>query len=95
MQTLFQIILLLKCSIHLFFTLTDSIEYQYGWTLGWSIVALFIMFPLLRLHFKHPLLTYLLFALVCIGFLWWFNVPVHLPVEKGEYYGVIGGSINV
>lgn len=70
-----------------FFTLTGHIEYKYGWTLGWSIVALFFMFPLLKLHVKHPLLTYVLFALVCVGFLWFFDVPVHLPVEDRGSYG--------
>ncbi|MFC0559251.1 CBO0543 family protein [Halalkalibacter alkalisediminis] len=68
------------------FTLTGHIEYQYGWTFGWSIFALFLMFSLLRLHVKHPLLTYVLFALVSVGFLWWFDVPVHLPVEERGYY---------
>ncbi|WP_332692159.1 CBO0543 family protein [Halalkalibacter lacteus] len=69
------------------YTLTGHIEYQYGWTLGWSIVALFFMFPLLKLHVKHPLLTYVFFALVSVGFLWWFDVPVHLPVEERANYG--------
>ncbi|MDT8858737.1 hypothetical protein N0O92_00750 [Alkalihalobacillus sp. MEB130] len=69
------------------FTLTGNIKYQYGWTLGWSIVALFIMFPLLRLHHKHPLVAYVLFGLVCVGFIWLFDIPVHLPVEERANYG--------
>ncbi|MCL7748981.1 CBO0543 family protein [Halalkalibacter alkaliphilus] len=69
------------------FTVTGNIKYQYGWTLGWSIFALFLMFPLLRLHYKHPLVAYVVFALVCVGFLWLFDVPVHLPVEERPNYG--------
>ncbi|SET70536.1 hypothetical protein SAMN05660297_03218 [Natronincola peptidivorans] len=64
-----------------FFVLTGRIQYQYGWSLWWSIAFLFVMFPLLRLHQKHPLLTYILSAIVAIAVLWWFKVPVHLPVE--------------
>jgi hypothetical protein len=33
------------------FTLTESIEYQHGWTFGWSIVALFFMFPSIKVAF--------------------------------------------
>ncbi len=64
------------------FTLTGHIDYQYGWTLWWSIGFLFFMFPLLKLHEKHPLVTYMLSGIVAILVLWWFEVPVHLPVEE-------------
>lgn len=64
------------------FTLTGHIDYQYGWTLGWSIAFLFVMFPLLKLHEKHPLMTYMLSGIVAFFVLWWFDVPVHLPVEE-------------
>ncbi|RKL67436.1 hypothetical protein CR203_08755 [Salipaludibacillus neizhouensis] len=64
------------------FTLTGHIDYQYGWTLGWSIVFLFVMFPLLKLHETRPLLTYVLSGFVAIFVLWWFKVPIHLPVEE-------------
>jgi len=64
------------------FTLTGHIEYQYNWTLWWSIGFLVVMFPLLKLHEKHPLLTYMLSGIVAVFVLWWFEVPVHLPVEE-------------
>ncbi|WP_227935190.1 CBO0543 family protein [Alkalihalobacillus deserti] len=69
------------------FNLTGSIQYQYGWTFWWSVATLFVMFPLLKLHVKYPLLAYFLFGIVSVVLLWWFDVPVHLPVEERGYYG--------
>lgn len=67
------------------FMITDRIHYQYGWTLAWSAAFNSIMFPLLRLHQSRPLLTYVLSAFVAIFVLWWFKVPVHIPVEDRPY----------
>lgn len=64
------------------FTWTGHIQYQYGWNLWWSIAFLFAMFPLLRLHHTRPILTYILSSIVVVAVLWWFKVPVHLPVEE-------------
>jgi hypothetical protein len=69
------------------FNLTGHIEYQFGWTFLWSVAVLFVMFPMLKLHVNHPLLTYILFGIVSTFLLWWFNVPVHLPVEERIHYG--------
>ncbi|WP_245805824.1 CBO0543 family protein [Bacillus alkalicellulosilyticus] len=63
------------------FTLFGKIEYQYGWTLGWSVAFLVIMFPLLALHHRRPLLVYFLSAIVAVLVLWYFEVPVHIPIE--------------
>ncbi|WP_096199721.1 CBO0543 family protein [Bacillus sp. FJAT-45350] len=63
------------------FIYTGHIIYQYEWTLWWSIAFLCVMFPLLKLHETRPLLTYFLSALVAVAVLWWFEVPVHVPVE--------------
>ncbi|WP_096187089.1 CBO0543 family protein [Evansella halocellulosilytica] len=63
------------------FSVTGRIEYQYGWSFWWSIAFLFVMFPLIRLHHTHPLLTYLLTVIVASAVIWWFEVPVHIPVE--------------
>jgi hypothetical protein len=59
-----------------------KIEYQYDWNIFWSFVFLIVMFPMLRLHYKRPLLTYVVSLPVAIFLLWVFEVPVHLPVEQ-------------
>lgn len=40
------------------YSLTGRIEYQYGWSLGWSIIFNIIMFPMLKLFSVKPLLAY-------------------------------------
>ena len=64
------------------FNLTGDIEYQYGWTFWWSVAVLFVMFPILRLHVNHPLLSYVLFGVASVFLLLWFDVPVELPIEE-------------
>ncbi|WP_019414194.1 CBO0543 family protein [Paenisporosarcina sp. TG20] len=64
------------------FNLTRDIEYQYGWTFWWSVAVLFAMFPMLKLHVKHPLIAYVLFGLTSAVLLWWFDVPVNVPIEE-------------
>jgi hypothetical protein len=64
------------------FMKTNHIHYQYGWTLGWSAFFDCFMFPMLRLFYKRPLVAYLISLLIGVFFIWWFKVPVHIPVEQ-------------
>jgi hypothetical protein len=68
--------------IEFIMTLTGHIEYNYGWGLAWSVGFNCLMFPMLRLYYKKPLIAYLLSVPIGIFFLWYFDIPVHLPVEK-------------
>jgi hypothetical protein len=40
------------------------------------------MFPMLRLHYKKPLYAYAISAIMCVFWVWIFNVPVDVPIEK-------------
>jgi hypothetical protein len=51
------------------------IYYEHGWTIGWSLLFLIVMFPMLRLHFKRPVLAYIASIFVIIFLLNWFDVP--------------------
>lgn len=62
--------------------LTSGIKYQYGWTLGWSAAFDTFMFPMLLLHHKKPLLAYIISIPIGVFLLWYFDVPVYLPIEK-------------
>ncbi|OEH85342.1 hypothetical protein BHU72_04410 [Desulfuribacillus stibiiarsenatis] len=68
------------------FYITGRIEYQHGWNIGWSIAFLLVMFPLIRLHQTRPILTYALSSLVVVLVIWWFDVPIHLPIELRPNY---------
>ncbi len=63
-------------------TMTGHIEYQYGWSLAWSIFFDSFMFPMLYLFYRKPLVAYLLSILIALLILWYFDVSVHIPVEK-------------
>ena len=51
---------------------TGLITHHHGWTLGWSIAVNVLTFPMLRLHFLRPLLTWVLtfifFTTFCVIF---------------------------
>jgi hypothetical protein len=49
--------------------------YSHGWTYGTSVVFIFIMVPMLLLHYKYPLWAYILSLPITIFLLLWFHVP--------------------
>lgn len=61
---------------------TNHIGYQYGWHLGWSFLFDCIMFPMLYLFHKKPLVAYLLSIPIALFFIWMFHVPVNTPLEQ-------------
>ncbi len=64
------------------FLILDKIYYQYNWHLGWSALFDCVMFPMLRLHYKKPILAYILSVPIAIFLIWYFDVPVHIPMEQ-------------
>ncbi|MBD2872815.1 CBO0543 family protein [Paenibacillus arenilitoris] len=65
-----------------FFRDTGRILYQHGWSLMWSAIFDITMFPMLRLHYKRPLLAYAISAVLCVFWVMLFDVPVDVPIEK-------------
>ncbi|MDZ5471491.1 CBO0543 family protein [Bacillus sp. 31A1R] len=59
-----------------------SIIYKYGWSLGWSALFDCIMFPFLRLHYKKPLFTLIASVPMTIFWVWFFDIPVSVPIPK-------------
>ncbi|MBM7691678.1 hypothetical protein JOC77_001085 [Peribacillus deserti] len=58
-------------------TYLDLINHHNGWNIGWSILFNIVMFSLLRLHFKNPLLAWAL-SIPWILFLWnVFDIPLY------------------
>ena len=68
--------------VEVVYLITDKIYYQYGWHLWWSAILVAVMFPMFRLHHTRPLLTYILSVPITLFLLWYFNVPVHIPMEE-------------
>lgn len=62
-------------------SLFNRITYGHGWNLWWSFLFLFLMFPMFRLHYKRPLLTYLLTLVFIALIFYFFKVPWKLSME--------------
>ncbi|SFD45182.1 hypothetical protein SAMN05216238_101401 [Lentibacillus persicus] len=62
-------------SIEWVFHLFNLIQYDNGWSLVWSAIFLIVMFPMLILHCKRPLIAYGLSVVVIALLLIIFNVP--------------------
>lgn len=56
---------------------TKGMEYFNGWTVYYSAVFNLIMFPLIRLHYKKPLLAWPFSVLLAFTIVWWFRIPLY------------------
>lgn len=62
--------------------LRENIIYKYGWSLLWSASFDCLMFPFLLLHYKKPLIAIILGVPIAIFLLWYFDIPVRVPIEN-------------
>jgi len=60
---------------------TGRFRHLNGWSLYWSLGFDLVMFPMLILHYKKPLLAYLVSAAIVVYLLWQFEIPSGLPIE--------------
>jgi|GEM_PF-829164 len=52
------------------------ITYDNGWSLLWSAIFDAIMFPMIRFHFLKPAWAWPLSFVICVGFIWLFQMPI-------------------
>jgi hypothetical protein len=52
------------------------VYYEHGWNMWWSFAFDCQMFPMLRLHFKKPILAYIISVPLVAFLVWWFHVPL-------------------
>lgn len=55
---------------------TGQITYENNWSILWSLIFDVIMFPMLRLHYKNPLVACVLSVFIIAGYMTLFKVPV-------------------
>ena len=72
----------LYVSIEYILMTRGGIIYKYGWGLVLSALFDCIIFPFLRLHFKKPLLALALSVPMTIFLVWYFEIPISVPIEK-------------
>lgn len=56
--------------------LSGEIKYYGSWNVVWSILVYAGIFPLLRIHFKKPLLAWLILFLFIAGGMFYFKIPL-------------------
>lgn len=54
----------------------DLFSYHNGWNIGWSILFNAIMFTMLRIHFKKPLLAWAISIFIVLWLIIFFEVPI-------------------
>ncbi|GMA60417.1 hypothetical protein GCM10025859_08570 [Alicyclobacillus fastidiosus] len=67
---------LLYAAIELFWVIIGLFHYYHGWTFWWSVLFDCIMFPMVRLHYKRPLLAFAISIPIVITFMVVFHVPI-------------------
>ncbi|TVY04005.1 CBO0543 family protein [Paenibacillus cremeus] len=72
---------LIYAAVEWILLITGRIIYQHGWNLYWSIIFDCTIFPMLRLFYKRPVLAYGISLIMCVFWVWYFKVPVNVPVE--------------
>jgi hypothetical protein len=53
-----------------------GIIYKNGWNIGWSALLYILVFPMLQLHYRRPLLAWLLFFLLVLGGMLHFKIQL-------------------
>ncbi|WP_273127371.1 CBO0543 family protein [Bacillus weihaiensis] len=64
------------------FVVTNRISFHNGYHFWMEPFFYTLMFTFIRLHYKRPLLTYVLSCLVVLFFIWYFNVPIGTPIDE-------------
>jgi hypothetical protein len=59
------------------------ITYHNGWNLGWSALFISVMFPMLRLHYKKPVIAYFISIIIIILLLSFFDVTLDASMGEG------------
>ncbi|MCU9611996.1 hypothetical protein OEV98_00300 [Caldibacillus lycopersici] len=72
----------LYIGVEILLLLKGNIIYKYGWSIYWSSLFDCVMFPFLRLHYKKPLFTLLISIPMIAFWIWFFQVPISVPIEK-------------
>ncbi|MBM6617680.1 CBO0543 family protein [Bacillus suaedaesalsae] len=74
--------ILLYVGVEFILMIKGNILYKYGWNLWWSAVFDCLMFPYLLFHHKKPFLALLFGVPIAIFWIWLFDIPFSVPIEK-------------
>jgi hypothetical protein len=63
-------------AMELLASVTGGFSYSNGWNIYYSVLFNLLMFPLLRLHYKKPLLAWPLSMVLSSTLVFWFQIPL-------------------
>lgn len=63
-------------SLELINIILGTIEYYRGWNIGWSLLHNTIQFPLIALHHKNPILTWVIALIFLVVIMKIFKIPI-------------------
>lgn len=66
-------------SVYVYF---DKITFHNGYAFWMEPFFYTLMYTFIRLHYKHPILTYFLSVIVVLSLIWIFEVPVATPIDQ-------------
>ncbi|WP_419887892.1 CBO0543 family protein [Neobacillus niacini] len=55
----------------------DLIEHHHGWTMAWSVIFNLLVFFMLLLHYKYPIVALILSIPIILFFVMYFKVPIY------------------
>lgn len=61
---------------------SEFIQYDNGWNFMWSILFVFVMFPVLYIHHKKTSLAYAISVVFICFLLWYFKVPILSSIKE-------------
>lgn len=56
---------------------TGRMVYDHSWNILYSVIFYFLMFPAIIIHYRRPILAYIIFVLITIFGVWAFKLPVY------------------
>jgi len=58
--------------------ITGAFSYHNNWNIGYSIIFNCLMFPILILHYKKPLLAFLVCSILAFLLMAFFEIPIKI-----------------
>lgn len=63
-------------AVEIFLYAVGRFGYSDGWTILHSIFFYFLMFPAIIIHYKKPILAYIVFIFLTVFGVWFFKLPI-------------------
>lgn len=63
-------------AVEAFLFFAGRFKYEDGWSIWYSLIFYFLMFPAIIVHYKRPILAYIIFIIITVLGVWLFKLPI-------------------